>query len=83
MILWSRSTTSNALFSVKGSGTTARLWSPVLKEGGCIGASGPGVELTTYEDCNEAVASNPDLITHGFSYDAEAGSHIEIIVHIF
>lgn len=74
MILYSHSTTDNALFSIKGSGAAAHLWSPVLKEGGCIGTAGPGVQLTTYEDCSDAVAANPELITHGFSYDREAGT---------
>jgi hypothetical protein len=73
MILWSRQTTPNALFSIKGSGATSRLWSPALKEGGCVGAAGPGLQLTTYDNCDSAVASNPELVTHGYSYDAEIG----------
>ena len=72
MILWPHSTTDNALFDVKDSG---RLWSPVLKEDGCIGATGPGLQLTTYKDCPAAAAAGSELITHGFSYDAETGSH--------
>jgi hypothetical protein len=59
------------------------LWSPLLKEGGCIGAAGPGAELSIYDDCTtaaatataegSAVAAEGGPIMKGFSYDVSTG----------
>ena len=37
LILYGRSTQKNSLFSLKGTGAKARLWSPLLPPEGCVG----------------------------------------------
>ena len=56
------------------------LWSPLLKEGGCIGAAGPGAELSIYDDCTAAAtataaaaAGEGGPIMKGFSYEVSTG----------